>query len=113
MNQYLATHESLLADLNTLMTKLKTLKVSGAFLTFFCAYTLGILREKTQLRPHTRNCTRWSSAFQMVDSYFKLVEFFPYITSKNNAFGDCVLGNRDHTKLTNLYKTLVCLFRSK
>lgn len=114
MQSYLEPFEKSLAKVNSLMSKLKTLKVSGKsncpdIYILYCVFLIkvGILREKTKLRPHTRNVTRWLSTFQMVDSYYKLVEFFPHICSKFPDFVDYTLSVKESMELNDLNAALV------
>ncbi|POM64907.1 Hypothetical protein PHPALM_19499, partial [Phytophthora palmivora] len=58
----LQQHEEDLATVQALMVRLRTLKQSAK------------LRQKTTLRPVIRQDTRWSSAFLMVNRYFRLLE---------------------------------------
>ncbi len=63
MNEFLSTHETLLAMVNALMTKLKK-----------CVPAMK-LRKYTLLAPKIRNDTRWSSSFTMISRYLEIKEF--------------------------------------
>jgi hypothetical protein len=60
VTDFLADHETLLAKIQDLMTKLRTIKGRA------------ILRCATDLAPLLRNDTRWSSTYAMVQRYVKL-----------------------------------------
>ena len=83
---FLKPYKELLDKINTLMGKLKNLKLSG------------LLRNFTSLRPVQKNVTRWSSVAEMLDRYERLktyladpaftseatlIDFFP--TARENA----------------------------
>jgi len=53
-------YKSILAKINTLMTKLRTLKNSA------------MLREHTSVRPKIQCVTRWTGSFKMIKRYFQL-----------------------------------------
>jgi len=57
---YLISYEALLAKINALMTKLRTIKGRA------------VLRRVTDLSPVLRNDTRWSSSYAMLHRYPKL-----------------------------------------
>jgi hypothetical protein len=54
--EYFLEYEPILSNIHLLMKKLCTLKFAGA------------LRKRTPLNPITRNVTRWSSTYAMLDS---------------------------------------------
>ncbi|KAG6942498.1 hypothetical protein JG688_00018085 [Phytophthora aleatoria] len=63
MNQYLETYADILHKINELMKFLHGLNQPAK------------LRQRIPLRPVTRQETRWSSTFAMVERYFKLKPF--------------------------------------
>ena len=65
VKSYLKDSEDILEKINNLMKKLSTLKGGAA------------LRRKTKLTALTRNETRWSSIFKMVE---RMIEIQPFMT---------------------------------
>ena len=61
--KYLESREGVLQKIQALMTTLRQIKQSGK------------LRTKTDLEPVSRNTTRWSSTYEMVKRFFRLLEF--------------------------------------
>ncbi len=62
VQEYLNDSEDILQQINKLMKKLSTIKKAAK------------LRKFTNLLPITRNTTRWTSTFKMVERYFKIKE---------------------------------------
>lgn len=92
VQKYFSNQEQLLSKVNQLMSKLRTLKVSGMddekFLIiiymiiynyFLVLIVAGLLREYTNIRPQIRCGTRWSGDFTMIKRYFELREHLPII----------------------------------
>jgi hypothetical protein len=63
VQEYLNDSEDILQQINKLMRKLSTIKKAAK------------LRKLTHLMPITRNTTRWTSTFKMVERYFNIKEF--------------------------------------
>ena len=61
--KYLESSEVVLQKIQFLMTTLRQVKQAGK------------LRTKTDLNPIIRNVTRWSSTFEMVKRFLRLLEF--------------------------------------
>jgi hypothetical protein len=61
--KYLESNEEVLQKIQSLMTTLRQVKQAGK------------LRTKTDLEPIIRNVTRWSSTFEMVKRFLRLLEF--------------------------------------
>jgi hypothetical protein len=61
--KYLESREGVLQKIQALMTTLRQIKQAGK------------LRNKTDLEPVSRNTTRWSSTYEMVKRFFRLLEF--------------------------------------
>ncbi|KUG02223.1 hypothetical protein AM587_10000365 [Phytophthora nicotianae] len=74
-----------------LMVRLRTLKQSAK------------LRSKTTLRPVTRQDTRWSSTFDMINRYFKLLE---HIDPTDDALVDVLPAPACNKRLLSLLKDL-------
>ncbi|KAE9048960.1 hypothetical protein PR003_g139 [Phytophthora rubi] len=60
VNKYLAPHETLLAEVNTLMVELRKENNRAE------------LKKHTELLPIKRNVTRWSSTFTMLERYIRI-----------------------------------------
>lgn len=67
VKDYLKTYENILSKVNELMKKLKKLVPSAKLAKF------------TKLRAKTRNCTRWSSCFEMLKRYKEIKNFLPLL----------------------------------
>jgi hypothetical protein len=61
--KYLESNEQVLQKIQSLMTTLRQVKQAGK------------LRTKTDLEPIIRNVTRWSSTFEMIKRFLRLLEF--------------------------------------
>ncbi|POM60416.1 LOW QUALITY PROTEIN: hypothetical protein PHPALM_30732 [Phytophthora palmivora] len=85
----LRNHESDLAEVHTLMIKLRTLTQSAK------------LRIKTTLRPVIRQDTRWSFSFAMLHRYFKLLE---HIDKEDDDIADVIPGPACNRRLLTLLK---------
>jgi hypothetical protein len=70
VKEFMRTHEDSLNNINELMKKLSTLKIAGA------------LRKKTDLKPVTRNVTRWSSTYSMLKRFFDLKDLLPTLNNQ-------------------------------
>lgn len=70
VKKWLQQYEPVLYKVNSIMSKLKNLKMAGA------------LRKLTDLRPVQRNVTRWSSTADMINRWFKLK---PFLADFENA----------------------------
>ncbi len=70
------------------------------------------LRPITSLKPITRNKTRWSSTFQMVERYFryKQDEVFQLLCEDVDDFEDYLLTAAEDRRLQALQKTLQDLY---
>jgi len=60
VQSYLDTYDEITSSINTLMKTLSNIKKAGK------------LRLKTNLEPVTKNVTRWSSTYSMVERFFQL-----------------------------------------
>lgn len=91
----LVEHSDLIDKINTIMGKLKNLKLAGQ------------LRKYTELVPIQKNVTRWSSTANMVFRYLKLIDFIakPEI-SNDPSIVDLIPTARENTVIITLSKTL-------
>ena len=94
---YLGRNESFLNKINTLMGKLKSLKLSGK------------LREHTPLQPIQRNKTFWSSTYDMINRYIELKPFLDFFQEEPNLI-DNLLTPRENNDLQTLQDDLKNLF---
>jgi len=91
-------HEPLLAKLNLLITKLRTLKNSGR------------LRSFTDLRPRLRCQTRWTGTYEMVDRYFALLPFIPGVAKFDDEVDELsTFNNKEVRQLNDLRENLTSL----
>ena len=97
VSRYLDRNECLLNKINTLMGKLKSLKLAGK------------LREHTPLQSIQRNKTRWSSTYDMINRYIELKAFFDFFQEESN-FIDNLLTPRKNNDLQTLQDDLKNLF---
>lgn len=61
-----------------------------------------VLRSLTKLKPKTRNATRWSSAFTMVNRYYELKSIFPELLEDLPEMAAFMLDPLDNQRLDNL-----------
>ncbi|XP_036367828.1 uncharacterized protein LOC118767407 [Octopus sinensis] len=93
VSAYLDKQEVLLNKINTLMGKLKSLKLAGK------------LREKTPLQPIQRNKTRWTTTYDMIERYIQLKPFLdPF--QDDPKLVDYLLTQLDHNDLQTLKDNL-------
>ncbi|RLN87487.1 hypothetical protein BBJ28_00025084 [Nothophytophthora sp. Chile5] len=98
VNKFLAPHEDLLAEVNTLMVELQK------------ENNFAELKKHTELLPVKRNVTRWSSTFTMVQRYIRIRGEI----KKVDAVEDLIPTGAKHRKLVALFEHLkkfesVCL----
>ena len=91
VKDYLKDSEDLLDKINILMKKLSTLKGAAA------------LRRKTTLRAVTRNDTRWSSVFKMVE---RMIEIQPLLTFSQSEYVNLLLSPGEFARTQDLFTVL-------
>lgn len=93
INNLLDKWKESLDKVNALMGKLKNLKLAGE------------LRRYTELRPITRNATRWSSTASMVKRYFKIKPHLTNLETHPDLI-DVILSPRENNHLNELHDYL-------
>jgi ribosomal protein S30 len=76
VQSYLDTYDEIITSINNLMKVLRSVKKAGKLRmnTLRSVKKAGKLRMNTPLEPVTRNVTRWSSTYSMVERFFRLKE---------------------------------------
>jgi hypothetical protein len=90
-------HSAMLQKMSSLMSRLSTLKNAAR------------LRDVTELHPVTRNVTRWTSTFEMIQRYKELKPFLPSLLLKDSVLLDYVLTPREDHTLETLETPLLAM----
>lgn len=91
VKEYLEPYEPQLSKVDNLMKKLKTIKYAA------------LLEKKTELRPVSRNVTRWSSTYNMLKRYFEIKDYLP---SEIPEIADLIPSHRETLNLQVYYSKL-------
>jgi len=94
VTEYLSPFSSILNKVHSLMTKLKTVKLSAK------------LRLHTHLKPVVQNDTRWSSAHEMIKRYTRLRPVLDQHFNDEQILLDFFLTPRENQELANLSETM-------
>jgi hypothetical protein len=92
MKSHLEKHEEMLKQVNGIMISLKGLIPSAK------------LRSHTDLKPHCRNQTRWSSTYQMLNRYTQIRDFLPLL--EIDELDEKLLNNRQNRDVDSLIEEL-------